>query len=99
MQWEIVLCLYARYHRLHVFFMAGIVFTNGICRYLHNTHTEIFHYLGKERRVELISSPSHTGSGASCHVTLKRQVASFLDLVLGGDNVHNGQTWEQQKTT
>lgn len=53
---------------------------------------KIIHYLGEDVRVELLSSPSHTGSGTSCHMTRKCQVASFLNLGFGGDNSHRRQT-------
>lgn len=65
--------------------------------YTHLHILKILHYLGKEARAEHISSPSHIGSGTSCHMTLKCQVASFLNLVFGGDNSHLRQTWEQQR--
>lgn len=53
---------------------------------------KFLHYLGEEGRVELISSPPHMGSRTSCHVTLKCQVASFLNFVFGRDNCHLRQT-------
>lgn len=58
---------------------------------------KILHYLEKEGRLEVLSSPSHIGSWTSCHVTRKCQVASFLSFGFGGNNRHLGQTWEQQR--
>lgn len=59
----------------------------------------MIHYLGEDVRVELFSSPSHTGSGTSYHMTCKCQVASFLNLGFGGDNSHHRQTWKQQRSS
>lgn len=52
-------------------------------------------YLGGVAGVQILSSPLHFWGGASHNVTGKRQVASFLDLRLGGVNGDQWQTWKE----
>lgn len=50
------------------------------------------YYLGDEARTERFRLPSHKWGGTSCHMTLKSQVASFLNVVVRGKDSDLRQT-------
>lgn len=52
-------------------------------------------YLGREAGVQILSSPLHSWGRASRNMAGKCQVASLLDLRLGGVNGDQWQTWKQ----